>query len=344
MVIFTTMESIGTESKRIVYDYRDFRKIDSLAMTIPAEHTQSAKKLSDYIRTFAKSDIDFVRAMYVWYGSPTGMNYDFDYILKKKKRPSQQSNYALKTKIGVCAAYSNIMIDACAYAGIKAEYVLGKVYDLNQESNTELEYHAWVLVKVDGKYGLIDPTYGTVYGYKINEDSIRAFKCVNNAYFFFHPYENGHRREADNPIHNLRVLKDYKIKRLTLPTKLESIIAQYPTFRKVLDNVIGASLPLYQVNMEVVKQADILYDDPDEKASYFWRGFKSLDREYFVVNNNHIEISFSGLQINLISSKGRTTKNIGQIQLADINKYPYLTKQLMFFVEDPEIEDNLFIK
>jgi transglutaminase/protease-like cytokinesis protein 3 len=66
----------------------------------------------------------------------------------------------MKAKLGVCVGYSNIMVDACKSVGIMSEVVGGNVYPNDKEGDAKPYGHAWVIVKINGKYGLIDPTWG----------------------------------------------------------------------------------------------------------------------------------------------------------------------------------------
>lgn len=334
---------LGKSVNTIVHEYVDFTRIDEKAMNIPKEKTNSVRDLANHIKTFAKTDLEFVRALYVWFGSPTGLEYDFDYIQGKKKRPSQQSQHALSTKIGVCVAYANIMVDACRQVGISAWNVSGKTSPLDKDIEKSTYQHAWVLVKVNGKYGLIDPTWGATIGYMNNEnEDIKGYKILNNAYFFYHPYEFGERRKSDIPEFDLRVIPNFTINRNTLPNTFEGTLKQHPVFRKYIDNLIAKSKVYYEHNTKVDKEADSLFDIPEEHAAYVLSKMKRLKDEYFLARDEYISMNFTGYLTHFFKEKTNKpgkSKKVFMIDHSKLNSYPFLQKQLLFLVESPDLDE-----
>lgn len=328
---------------KIVHEYVDFTRIDEKAMKIPEEKTHSVRELADYIRTFAETDLEFIRALYVWFGSPTGLDYDFDYIQGKKKRPSQESKHALSTKIGVCVAYANIMVDACRYVGITAYNVSGKTSPLDKDIEKSTYQHAWVLVKVNGKYGLIDPTWGATMGLLNNEnEDIVGYKRLNNAYFFYHPYEIGERRKSDIPEFDLKVIPNFDLNRHTLPNTFEATLSKYPVFRKYIDNLLSNSQAYYEHNLRVDKEADALFDSPDDHAHYIFSKMKKLDYTYFLARDEYISMNFTGYLTHFFkekTDKSGKSKKIFMIDHSKLNSYPFLKKQLLFFVESTDLDE-----
>lgn len=333
----------GKSVNKIVHEYVDFTRIDEKAMNIPSEKTNSIRDLANHIKTFAKTDLEFVRALYVWFGSPTGLDYDFDYIQGKKKRPSQKSQHALSTKIGVCVAYANIMVDACREVGISAWNVSGITSPLDKDIEKSTYQHAWVLVKVNGKYGLIDPTWGATIGYMNNEnDDIKGYKILNNAYFFYHPYEIGERRKSDIPEFDLKVIPNFTINRNTLPNTFEATLQQHPVFRKYIDNLIAKSQVYHEYNTKLDKEADSLYDIPDQHAAYVLSKMKQLQDMYFIARDEYISMSFSGYLTHIFKEKkdkSSKSKKMFMIDHAKLNSYQFLKKQLLFLVVSTDLDE-----
>ena len=335
-------EAIAQSMNRITHEYVDFEYIDRKAMQIPIQHTNSVKDLSKYIKTFTHSDLEFIRAMYVWFASPTGMSYDFDCVYGNKKRPSQSTEHALRTKLGVCVAYSNIMVDACKQVGIHAYYVTGKTADMNEDIEKSTYHHAWVMVHVNGKYGLIDPTHGSAMGLKnTDESTITNIKRVNNAYFFYHPYEIGERRKSDNAVYDLRTISDFTLGRKNLPNTLEEIIAKYPVFRKYLDNFIGNSMPLFALNETHCNRSDTIFHDIDARAHYILKKRRVIPRMYFVAEKEYIEMSFTGYLIHIFKEQKSKSKKVITINPESIHEYAFMRKQLLFFLDNSELNSSL---
>lgn len=327
---------------RITHEYVDFDYVDKKAMNIPIEYTNSVKDLSKYIKTFTKSDLEFIRAMYVWFASPTGMSYDFDCVYGKKKRPSQSTEHALRTKLGVCVAFSNIMVDACNHVGISAYYVTGKTAELDEDIEKSTYHHAWVMVQVNGKYGLIDPTHGSSMGLRnSDENNITTIKRVNNAYFFYHPYEIGEKRKSDNAIYDLRTISHFEFGRKTLPNTVEEIIAKHPIFRKYLDNYIGNSLPLHTMNEIRYNRSDTIFNDDDARVKFILEHRRVLPRIYFLAQKEYIEMSFTGYLIHISKEYKNRSKKVITIDPYSMHTYTFMKKQLLFFVDNSDLHSSL---
>lgn len=344
MVVQSTLlnESAAQSVNRITYEYVDFEDIDRKAMNIPIQHTNTVKDLAKYIKTITKNDIEFIRALYVWFASPTGLSYDFDCVYGKKKRPSQSAEHALRTKMGVCVAYSNIMVEACNHVGIPAYYVTGKTAELSEDIEKSTYLHAWVMVRVNGKYGLIDPTHGSAMGLKnTEENTITNIKRVNNAYFFYHPYEIGERRKSDNAVYDLRTISDFTLGRKTLPNTLEEIIAKHPVFRKYLDNFIGNSMPLFAMNEAHYNGSDTIHTDIDARANYILKQTRVIPRMYFVAEKEYIEMSFTGYLIHIFKEHKSKSKKVITINPNHLHEYAFMRKQLLFFLDNSELSSSL---
>ena len=82
---------------------------------------------------------------------------------------------ALKTKKGVCADYAMIFNEIANLVGIKSVVVEGYT---KQNGKVDDLAHAWCAAKIDNKWYLFDPTWGS--GYVNNNKYTRK---INNSYF-----------------------------------------------------------------------------------------------------------------------------------------------------------------
>jgi hypothetical protein len=329
---------IKARDGKIFVEYADFKHIDRMANNIPEKYTHNPKDLASYIKGFTKTDLEFVRALYVWFSSPTGIDYDYDCLFKRKSRPSQLSLPVMKAKLGVCVGYSNIMVDACRSVGIMSEVVGGNVYSNDKEGDTKPYAHAWVIVKINGKYGLIDPTWGATFAMK---DSVhtkeKSMRRVNNAYFFFHPFEHGSRREADIPEFNLREPGIYSDQRNEIPNNIYKAIKQYPVLRKIIDDMYADANMLMPINRKVNEE----YRNSKD-LNQFYSKVRHIPTEYFLAKYNHIQISHSGYLLNILSGDmHNNSKNLISLDIDNNDDKGLLTKQLMFFVQKENIESLL---
>ena len=315
-----------------------------MANQIPEKFTHNPQDLASYIKSFTKTDLEFVRAIYVWFSSPTGIDYDYDCLLKRKSRPSQLSLPVMKAKLGVCVGYSNIMVDACKSVGIMSEVIGGFVYPKEKDDTTQPYRHAWVIVKINGKFGLIDPTWGASFAMK---DSInakeRVYRRLNNSYFFYHPFEQGKNRESYVPLCNLREPGIYSYKRNDIPINIHKAIKQYPELRKIIDDAFADASILMPINHDIdtkINEDPLL--DQSEKFSKFFSSIKRLPSQYFLAKNNHVEVSHSGFLLNiLLIDKNNLTHNLITLNVAENNHKGLLTKQVMFFIEHNDMDELL---
>ena len=153
--------------------------IDAKMAAIPATSTTSTTEIAKYIESNFKTDADKVRASFYWTASTISYDvanmFDIDY----NNTTQEKISGTLKSKKGVCIHYAEIFNDINSKMGIQS-YVIdgytkkeGKVADLA---------HAWNAAKIDNKWYLFDPTWGSGY-----VDKEKFFKKLNNSYFKVDP-------------------------------------------------------------------------------------------------------------------------------------------------------------
>ena len=103
-------------------------------------------------------------------------HYDYQALNTKNKSGSFYTSRNLEGFFlhgrSVCAGTADVLKNLCECAGIEAEYVQGNAKSKKQKHS---EYHAWVKVKVDGKWYNADPTWdankaGKPYEYCMKSD------------------------------------------------------------------------------------------------------------------------------------------------------------------------------
>ena len=75
--------------------------------------------------------------------------------------PSQQAEDVFRTRKGVCAGYSRLLVALGAAAGVDIRYITGFARDDGHETRANLSEHAhaWNAARVDDKWVLIDATW-----------------------------------------------------------------------------------------------------------------------------------------------------------------------------------------
>ena len=142
---------------------------------IPLSSTTSTTAIASYITDNFKTENDKVRASF--YYTASNISYDVTNMFDINFNETTQQKIAatLKSKKGVCIHYAETFNEINNKMGIQS-YVIegyvkkgGKVGDLA---------HAWNATKIDNKWYIFDPTWGSGY-----VDKGKFFKKLNNFYF-----------------------------------------------------------------------------------------------------------------------------------------------------------------
>ncbi|MCP3929593.1 MAG: hypothetical protein GY705_10875 [Bacteroidetes bacterium] len=163
----------------------DFTKTDEMARKAPKSVSASVDKLAAYLTKNADSDIQKVRAFYVWLTE--NIAYDtklfFDKTIPLKSRlKKQQVENVLKYKRGVCDGYTHLFQALCVTAGIPTEKVNG--FTKTHRERVARVSHSWNTVRIDGKWYLIDNTWGAGY---VDGEKKRYHRRFSEKYFLTDP-------------------------------------------------------------------------------------------------------------------------------------------------------------
>jgi hypothetical protein len=144
-----------------------FLVLDEYAKKVPKEHEKDVKSLAGYLIIPTRSELEKARVIYTWLA--THIKYD-DAAYNRGKPGDQSTNTVLKNRRSVCEGYSNLGKDLFEYAGLQAEKVVGysKGYSYKKGKKFKDSDHAWNAVKADGKWRLMDATWGSGYGMKVD--------------------------------------------------------------------------------------------------------------------------------------------------------------------------------
>ena len=152
---------------------------DSLARSIPSRITGSPEDFAHYLKEHFSGEKERVEALFSWLGS--NISYDISQVESMSQYESIDNlvSYTLKNKKSVCQGYAEVFTAVCNRMGIQALTVHG--YNrIDGRLKTELG-HAWNLARIDGRWYLFDPTWGS--GYLENGRYKKSF----DAFFFMAP-------------------------------------------------------------------------------------------------------------------------------------------------------------
>lgn len=158
----------------------DYTHIDRAAQTIEYQGN-SVTELANILTQFAHTEAEKARIIYSWIAY--NVDYDIEDYLRGGFSALKPSD-VLKTRKAVCGGYAYLYEALAHKLGLKvvvingyakgSNYIVGNSTDVN---------HGWNGVQIDGKWYLIDATWGA--GYIENKQFIRQF----NPYYFATPPE-----------------------------------------------------------------------------------------------------------------------------------------------------------
>jgi len=157
--------------------------IDAHALGTPAATRQSVAGLSAYLTQPACNEFEKVRAVYRWITA--NIDYDVESYFKTRNH-SPDAGHPLRSGKAVCAGYSGLFTELLQHCGIQCMEISGYAKGYSYETG-ELpagSNHSWNAVSIEGRWYLIDPTWGSGY-----IDSERCFKRQFEDFYFCPPPE-----------------------------------------------------------------------------------------------------------------------------------------------------------
>jgi hypothetical protein len=166
-----------------LYAQPEYEKADAFARSFEQPYTDAADLGRQLAAPFA-TEGEKARAIFAWIAH----NIRYDY--KKYENPpnpsfsgrsreemeknrqdwlDQEMRQTLRKKRGVCADYSYLFQKMCAAAGLEAVIVTGTARRLRGRGGP----HAWNALRVDGRWHLLDATWGA--GYEDDEHFVRRY-------------------------------------------------------------------------------------------------------------------------------------------------------------------------
>ena len=153
--------------------------IDKKVTTIPLNSGTSINAIAKYIKANFKTENDKIRAVFYWTAS--NIRYDVKNMFAVSINETQQDRIAktLKTKKGICSDYAAIFNEIATLVDVKSVVVEGYT---KQNGKIDILSHAWCAAKIDNKWYVFDPTWGS--GSFINGKFV---KKIDNYYFKVEP-------------------------------------------------------------------------------------------------------------------------------------------------------------
>lgn len=158
--IIILLESFSFPREIFSYNYS---RIDKHALNTPKHVESSIETLAKYLIKPAKNDLEKVRAIYRWITANISYNTGayFSGIYG-----STSAEDVLESRSSICEGYSDLFFELAKIAGIEvvkiSGYAKGYSYKIGDKF-TGTTNHSWNAVKINGKWRLIDSTWGSGY-------------------------------------------------------------------------------------------------------------------------------------------------------------------------------------
>lgn len=161
---------------------KKYEKIDAHARKAPPSLKNSIEDLVNYMSSFSKEPRILARGLFVWISE--NIRYDVDGFFGRAPKASCDALSVMQGGTSVCAGYANVMETLCRQANIPVKNISGyakgvsysaaKPFSLEHKTN-----HAWNAIQLDGKWHLLDCTWGAGH-----LDSSNAFRKEFNEFYF----------------------------------------------------------------------------------------------------------------------------------------------------------------
>ncbi|XP_009991830.1 PREDICTED: kyphoscoliosis peptidase [Chaetura pelagica] len=181
--------------KSLPVDLQQFEKLDAYALKV--NFKSSVEELVRALLKPARTDLEKVRAIWMWICHH--IEYDIVGYHDKSQLPSKPMEVLLAGK-GICEGYAGLLEQMCSIAGIQcmkiSGYSKGYGYKMGQTFTGDSD-HAWNAVYLDGRWHLLDSTWGSG---AVDDDFTKFTFRYNEFYFLTHPalFINNHFPDNSN--------------------------------------------------------------------------------------------------------------------------------------------------
>ena len=136
-------------------------------------------------KIIANKNTDREKAFAIYKWITNNIYYDFDGLNGKSELPTTAYE-VYKNRRGICDGYSSLYSDMCRIAGIPARKIEGQYeYGDKKWENGTVNTHAWNEVWIDGRWAIVDSTWGTYLRYE--NATYDSSGGVDGSYRFFDP-------------------------------------------------------------------------------------------------------------------------------------------------------------
>ncbi|XP_045174164.2 kyphoscoliosis peptidase-like [Mercenaria mercenaria] len=181
-----TMASVKRSHSNLKETY-NYQKIDQHARKAPNSVKNSAEELVKYMSTVSKDPRMLARGFFVW--SSENIKYDVEGFFGRATKAPNDAESVMKNGRSVCEGYASVFELLCRKAGIPVKKISGfsKGYGYSAAKPLTLSTstdHAWNAVQLEGKWYLLDSTWGAGH---LDSETNSFKKKFDDFYFLTDP-------------------------------------------------------------------------------------------------------------------------------------------------------------
>jgi Transglutaminase-like superfamily len=149
--------------------------VDKKMAAIPLNSSTSIEAIAKYINANFKTENEKIRAAFYWTASNISYDVENMFAVSTNETPEDRIPKTLKNKKGICGDYAAIFNKIAALVGMQSVVISGYT---KQNGKIATLSHAWCAAKIDNKWSVFDPTWGS--GALMNGKFV---KKMNDYYF-----------------------------------------------------------------------------------------------------------------------------------------------------------------
>lgn len=171
------------------------------AKNIKKSEANSVESLAQAVSNISSSDLEKAEIIYSWIAQ--NISYD-DKGYNKGKYGDLSAEGVLKSKVAVCEGFSNLFKELSIASGLEAIKIHGYAKGYSYEKGHKFieTNHAWNAVKLNGKWNLVDVTWGRGHGITVN-GKLKSINEFNDYWFCTKPEEFIYKHLPENKKHQL---------------------------------------------------------------------------------------------------------------------------------------------
>merc|ERR1719265_278562 len=159
----------------------DFKTLDAYGRDAPESYTRSFEELATYLVKSAQTELGRARVIFSWVAHH--VTYDVAGLRGHAKMKSCKPEDVLVHRSSVCAGYAAVFEKLAKVAGLDVCTISGHARNSSRAVGQDLRTqnvgrHAWNAVKLEGRWVLIDCTWGA------GTTSETTFTASYNPYYF----------------------------------------------------------------------------------------------------------------------------------------------------------------